>query len=116
LANNPANPAIRTRDASELPDVPYDWLDAYSEVDPDRMQTCLAEMQTEYSRRATSSEFGRIVHDTVAKYGLKSGDDLSKEFFGKLTDRAGRFARGLTYEEALSPDEISKLLTGKPPR
>jgi hypothetical protein len=116
LANNPANPAIRTRDASELPDVPYDWLDAYSEVDPDRMQTRLAEMQTEYSRRATSSEFGRIVHDTVAKYGLKSGDDLSKEFFGKLTDRAGRFARGLTYEEALSPDEISKLLTGKPPR
>jgi hypothetical protein len=116
LANNPTNPAIRTRDATELPDIPYDWLDAESEAQYDRMRERLTEMQTEYSQRATSSEFGRIVDDTIAKCSLKSGDDLSNEFIGRLTDRAARFVMGLPYEEALSPDELNNLLTGKPPR
>jgi hypothetical protein len=76
----------------------------------------LAEMETEYRKRAIPSEFGRIVDDTIALCGVGYGDDLSKEFIGRLADRAARFALGLPYEEALSPDEINNLLAGKPPR
>jgi hypothetical protein len=76
----------------------------------------LAEMEAEYRQRSISSEFGRIVDDTISKCSLEFGDDLSTEFIGRLVDRAGRFTLGLPYEEALSPDEINNLLTGKPPR
>jgi HNH endonuclease len=116
LANNPGDPAIRTRAASELADIPFDWLDADSEVTHGRMQMRLAEMETEYRKRAMPSEFGRIVDDTIAQCKLRYGDELSNEFIGRLADRAARFAMGLPYEEALSPDEIINLLAGKPPR
>jgi len=116
LANNPGDPAIRTRDAADLPDIPFGWLDADSEVTHERIKTRLAEMEAEYRKRAIPSEFGRLVDDTIALCDLKSGDELTKEFIGRLCDRAARFSLGLPYEETLTPDEISKLLAGKPPR
>jgi hypothetical protein len=116
IANNPGDPAVRSRDASELPDISFDWLDADSEVTPDRMQKRLTEIETAYRNRAIPSEFDRIVDDTIARSGLRPGDDLSKEFIGRLADRSARFKMGLPYEEALSPDEVAKLLTGKQPR
>lgn len=116
LANNPGDPAIRTRDASELPDIPFSWLDADRPITHERMRKRLEEMEAIYKKRVIASEFDRIVDDTVAQCELTYGDNLSDEFVGRLVQRAGLFAVGLPYEEALSPDAIAKLLSGKPRR
>ena len=80
------------------------------------MQKRLTEMEAEYRKRAIPAEFGRIVDDTIARCELRSGDELSNEFIGRLADRAARFTLGIPYEDELSPDEINSLLAGKPPR
>ena len=117
LANNPADPAIWSDNTSELPDIPFEWLESIgSPIRFERMRERLIEMEGVYHQRANASEIDRVFEDVMAKHRIRNGNYLSKESIGELADRIARYALGIEHRETLTPDEIQNLLTGKPPR
>src|ERR1700730_15187312 len=88
IANNPADPTNWSDEPFELPDVPFEWLDAMDiPVRFERVKERLAEMEVAHRQRATAAEIGRIVDDALTRHRIVNGDDLSKEVIGEFADR-----------------------------
>jgi hypothetical protein len=122
IASNPLEPATWTDDAAALPNIPFDWLDttkATADLMPIHQR--LNKMMEYHTDSALDIEIGRICDEVFDKHGIKGEDSVTdpavqKAIFGEIVGRVSAHMLSLAHHEPLTPEDIEKVLRGKPIR
>lgn len=119
LVSNPITPATWSDDATILPDIPFEWLEAVEHpYELERVRGRLVQMMEYHRDQSLKSEIGRIVDDVFDKYSINgerpvSDPTVQKAVLGEITQRLAAHALRLNHQQALGPEHIEKLLQGK---
>lgn len=120
LVSNPLDPVTWEDDASLLPDIPFEWLDASDRVYEIKLaHERLVTMVKHHVDDARETEIARICNDVFAKHGV-TGDNqpitdpnAQKAIVGEIAQRLAAHALGLRHEQPLSPEQIEAMLRDK---
>lgn len=120
LVSNPLDPVTWEDDASLLPDIPYEWLDAADRVyQIERARERLVTMVKHHVDDARETEATRICNDVFAKYGVTDENqpvtdpNAQETIVGEIAQRLAAHALGLRHEQPLSPEQIEAMLRDK---
>ena len=119
LVSNPVHPVVWSDDASILPDIPFEWLDAAERpYELERARQRLIKMIEYHTDNARETEVGRICDDVFDRHAIKGEQPVSdpavkNAIFNEIAARLGAHALSLGHQEPLKPEDIEKLLRGE---
>jgi hypothetical protein len=119
LACNPLNPGAWTDDAADLPNIPFEWLDAAEhDFKLERAQERLNRMVQYHRDTGFEAEVDRILKDVFERHGV-TGDKVvtdpvaKKAIFDEFVTRVTAYVLGLPYQRSLGEGELEEIVAQK---
>jgi hypothetical protein len=119
LISNPLDPRTWSDDATALPDIPFDWLDAANRTyEIARARERFILIIEHHVSKARETEVTRVCNDVFEKHGVTSDDQpitdpaTQQKIIGEIQQRLRAHALGLRHEDPLTPAEIEAMLRG----
>lgn len=118
LISNPLDPSTWSDNAAANFDVPFEWLNSpdYS----DEMVRSKARFEAiikHYFESGTKKVYAKIIEASLKQLGFRPGDLIPQERVGEVIKLAAMrllyHARGLPFEEKLTPEQIGQIIQPK---